>query len=96
LENTGFPRHSSTGPPLSGGQTNDYLQTSLIWVCLVACGLLIGAFTALEPALAIVAVLGFAVLPWAIGHIPLVVLLLAVYTPFEEFILKWLPGYSFC
>ncbi len=92
MENTGFPQHTSTGPPLSGSQTNDYLQTSLIWVCLVACGLLIGAFTALEPALAIVAVLGFSVLPWAIGHIPLVVLLLAVYTPFEEFVLKWLPG----
>jgi len=92
LENAESRQLSSTEAPPSGSQTRDYLQTSLIWVCLVAIGLLIGAFTALEPALAIVGVLGLVLLPWAISHIPIVVLLLAVYTPFEEFVLKWLPG----
>ena len=92
MENTESSQLGSAGPPPGGSRTMDYLQTSLIWVCLLACGLLIGAFTALEPALAIVGVLGLVPLPWAISHIPIVVLLLAVYTPFEEFVLKWLPG----
>jgi len=92
LENTGSRQLSSTETPPSGSQTRDYLQTTLIWVGLVAAGVLVGALTALEPALAIVGVLGLALLPWAISHIHTVVLLLAVYTPFEEFVLKWLPG----
>lgn len=92
MENTESRQLSSIEAPPSGSQTRDYLQTSLIWVCLVAIGLLIGALTALEPALAIVGVLGLALLPWAISHIHIVILLLAVYTPFEEFVLKWLPS----
>lgn len=92
MENAESRQLSSTGAPASSSRTRDYLQSSLIWVCLVALGVVIGAVTALEPALAIVGVLGLALLPWAISHIHIVVLLLAVYTPFEEFVLKWLPG----
>ena len=92
LQNTLSSQRSSHDPPLPGSKRTDYLQTALIWVCLVVGGILIGVFAVLEPALAILSILGLAALPWAIGHIPIVILLLAAYTPFEEFILKWLPG----
>ena len=65
---------------------------ALIWACLVVVGLLIGISAAVMPTLAILAVLGILVLPWAIRNIHIVILLLAVYTPFEEFVLKWFPG----
>jgi hypothetical protein len=68
-----------------------YVRTALLCVCLVCCGLLIGVSAALEPALAILVVFGLPALPWAVRNIHIVVLLLAVYTPFEEFFLKWVP-----
>ena len=92
MENTLSPQRNSLDQPDAGGHAKSYLQTSLIWACLVACGILIGALAVLEPALAVLGVLGLAAVPWAIGHIPTVIVLLALYTPFEEFVLKWLPS----
>lgn len=92
MEKTVSDHRSSSGPPLASRKRTDFVQTSLIWVCLVVSAILIGVFAVLEPAMAVLGILGLAVLPWAVGHIPIVILLLAAYTPFEEFILKWLPG----
>jgi hypothetical protein len=77
---------------IEGRQRADYLRTALVCVCLVSCGLLIGVFAAIEPLLAILVVVALPLIPWAVRNVHVVVLLLAVYTPFEEFILKWLPG----
>jgi hypothetical protein len=69
-----------------------HLENALKWVCLILCGALIGVAAAIEPMIALLVVMGILVLPWAISNIHLVVLLIAVYTPFEEFVLKWMPG----
>ena len=92
LEKTESYTGGSTGPLLDGSQRAHHLGTALVWVCLLFWGLLIGVSATIEPGLAILVVLGLPALPWAIRNIHIVVLLLAVYTPFEEFILKWMPG----
>jgi len=92
LQNAESYQSGSSVPVIEARQRLDYLRTSLIWVYLVFFGLLIGVSAAIKPAVAILVVLGLPALPWAIRNIHVVVLLLAVYTPFEEFILKWMPG----
>jgi len=76
---------SSPGKPGHGA-------TPLTWLSLVIFGLAIGLAAAVEPSAAFLLVMGLLAIPWAIRNIHIVVLLLAVYTPFEEVILKWMPG----
>ena len=92
MEKTQTYRGGSTGPLPDGSQRAHHLGTALVWVCLLLWGLFIGVSATIEPSLAILVVLGLPALPWAIRNIHIVVLLLAVYTPFEEFFLKWVPG----
>lgn len=92
LENTESYRSGSEGPAIKDSQRTDYLRAALVCAGLVSCGLLIGVSAAIEPAVAILVVLGLPLLPWAARNIHIVVLLLAVYTPFEEFFLKWVPS----
>jgi putative inorganic carbon (HCO3(-)) transporter len=66
-------------------------KTALKWAVIFLCGILIGTSVAVQPYVALLAVMSILLLPWALRNIPLVILLLAVYTPFEEFVLKWLP-----
>ena len=88
MGNTESHRHSAGPSVLEGDRKASNTETLITWPLLVVSGLLIGLFAVAEPALAILAVLGLLVLPWAISHIHIVILLLAVYTPFEEFVLK--------
>ncbi len=66
--------------------------TLLVWLSLVVLGLAIGLAAVVEPSVALLLVMGLLAIPWAIRNVHMVVLLLAVYTPFEEVILKWMPG----
>jgi hypothetical protein len=76
---------SSHGEPGRGA-------TLLTWLSIVVLGLAIGLAAATEPSVGLLLVAGLLTIPWAVRNIHIVVLLLAVYTPFEESILRWMPG----
>lgn len=91
MENEGSHPHNPHPPSMNALGKTRPIERLLVWGCLVACGFLIGLTAAVEPAVALFVVLGLLTLPWTIRNIHLVVLLIAIYTPFEEFILKWMP-----
>jgi len=91
LQNTEAYRVDYAESPPEGDGGRGYVRSGVLWLCLLVCGLLVGLCAAIEPALAAVAVLGLLVFPVAMRYIHIVILLLAVYTPFEEFLLKWMP-----
>jgi len=68
------------------------MEALLIGLSLISFGALIGLGAAIEPLLAVPVVMAFLLLPLGARKPHLVVLTIAAYTPFEEFILKWVPG----
>ena len=67
------------------------VKALVIYFLLTICGGLIGLAVAVEPLLAAPAILALLLLPLALRKPHLVVLTIAVYTPFEDFILRWVP-----
>jgi hypothetical protein len=63
-----------------------------IYLVLGLLGGVIGLAIGIEPMLAAPALLGMLLLPLAARKPHLVVLTIAVYTPFEDFFLKWIPA----